>query len=77
VWLLAAREQEQAAALLEASLALAGPCERTVVRWVTEEQGWALAVLERAGLALARYGALCVGGDPGTLTPFIPSGPFA
>lgn len=77
VWLLVALEEEQAALLLQASLARAGECDRPIVRWVTEEQQWALEVLDRAGLAVSRYGALCVGGQPGPLRPFIPSGPFA
>jgi ribosomal protein S18 acetylase RimI-like enzyme len=77
VWLLAALEEAEAAALLVASLALAGRCVRPIVRWVTEDQHWAIEVLERAGLRISRYGALCVGGDPGPLRPFIPSGAFA
>ncbi len=77
VWLLAALEEAEAAVLLAASLALAGRCEGPIVRWVTEEQQWALEVLERSGLRISRYGALCVGGDPGPLRPFIPSGAFA
>lgn len=77
VWLLVARDEQEAAALLTSSLALAGECERTAARWVTEEQRWALEVFELAGLAVERYGALCVGGEPGPLRPFIPSGAFA
>lgn len=77
VWLLAAREEAEAEALLAAAITLAGRCERPFVRWVTEEQGWALAVLERVGLTISRYGGLFVGGEPGALSPFIPSGPFA
>lgn len=77
VWLLLAREEQQAQALLGASLGLAGECERSCVRWVTHDQHWALEVFEREGLAVAGYGALCVGGAPGPLRPFIPSGPFA
>ena len=77
VWLLVAREEQQAQALLSASLALAGECERSCVRWVTRDQRWALEVFEREGLTVVGYGALCVGGEPGPLRPFIPSGPFA
>ncbi len=77
VWLLAARDEDEAAALLLCSLALAGECERTSVRWVTEDQRWALDVFESAGMRTERYGALCFEGEPGPLSPFIPSGAFA
>lgn len=77
VWLLAARDEDEAAALLVSSLALAGECERTSVRWVTEDQRWALEVFESAGMRVERYGALCFDGEPGALSPFIPSGAFA
>lgn len=77
VWLLVAREESEASELLLGSLALVEACDRPVVRWISEDQRWALEVLERAGLAIERYGALCVAGEPGPLRPFIPSGPFA
>jgi len=77
VWLLVARTELEARALLLGAIATAGRCERPVVRWVTEDQGWAIEVFESAGLSIHSYGALCVGGAPGPLVPFIPSGSFA
>jgi GNAT superfamily N-acetyltransferase len=76
VWLLVARDDEAATQLLWATLALADT-ERPLVRWITGEQQWAIEVLVSAGLRLVPYGALCVRGRPGTMRPFLPSGPFA
>jgi ribosomal protein S18 acetylase RimI-like enzyme len=76
VWLLAARDDEAAKELLWAALAVADT-ERPVVRWITGEQQWAVEVLVQAGLRLVPYGALGVRGEPGTMRPFLPSGPFA
>lgn len=77
VWLLVAHDDAAATALLWQALELVGDCPRPVVRWLTGEQQWAIELLLAAGFGLAAYGALCVGGTPGTLRPFIPSGPFA
>jgi len=77
VWLLVARDEDAARALLWAALETAGDSERPVIRWITGDQGWAVDVAVRAGLALRAYGALCVRGRPGPLAPFIPSAPFA
>ena len=77
VWLLAARDEEAARALLWAALEHAGDSERPLIRWITGDQGWAIDVAVRAGLALRAYGAVCVRGEPGPLAPFIPSAPFA
>ena len=72
-----ARDDEAAAALLWGALELAGELERPCVRWITGEQEWAIRVVLEAGLRLSATGALCVRGSPGTLRPFVPSGPFA
>ena len=77
VWVLVARDDEAAAALLWGALELAGELERPCVRWITGEQEWAIRVVLEAGLRLSATGALCVRGSPGTLRPFVPSGPFA
>ena len=72
---LVARDDEAASALLWHGLAVAeGP---THIRWITGAQRWAVDVLVAARLELAAYGALCVRGTPGSLRPFLPSGPFA
>jgi GNAT superfamily N-acetyltransferase len=78
VWLLVARRDADATALLWAALERAGAAGgRPVVRWLTGAQQWAVQVLVRAGLRLTAYGGLCVRGNPGPLRPFVPSGPFA
>ena len=77
VWLLVAREEPIATALLWSALDLCVESERPLVRWITGDQGWAIDVVLRAGLALKTYGALAVRGRPGPLRPFLPSGPFA
>jgi ribosomal protein S18 acetylase RimI-like enzyme len=77
VWLLVARDEAAAAALLWSALAVVGETERPMVRWITGAQQWAIEIVLRAGLQLASYGALCVRGRPGPLRPFLPSPPFA
>jgi hypothetical protein len=77
VWLLVARDDDAGSSLLWSALALAGDSERSVIRWITGAQDWAIAVAVQAGLRLAATGALCVRGNPGPLRPFVPSGPFA
>jgi ribosomal protein S18 acetylase RimI-like enzyme len=77
VWMLAARDEQAAQTLLWHGLELAGESERSALRWITGEQGWAVEVLLQAGFGLTAYGALAVRGRPGPLRPYIPSGPFA
>lgn len=77
VWLLVAQDEATARALLWAALAEVGESERSLIRWLTADQQWAIQVLVDAGLRLSAHGALCVQGRPGPLAPFIPSGPFA
>lgn len=77
VWLLVARDEQAAVALLWSTLDLVGDTERIGVRWITSGQDWAIDVAVRAGLRLSANGALCVSGRPGPLHPFIPSGAFA
>jgi hypothetical protein len=77
VWLLVARDDEAATALLWSALELATDADRPFLRWITGDQEWAISVALAAGLRLSAMGALCVRGNPGRLRPFIPSGPFA
>jgi ribosomal protein S18 acetylase RimI-like enzyme len=77
VWVLAARREPAATALLWHALELTGETDRPPLRWVTGAQGWAIDTALRAGLRLETYGALAVRGRPGPLHPYIPSGPFA
>jgi ribosomal protein S18 acetylase RimI-like enzyme len=78
VWLLAARDPEAARALLWGALELVGDVEEDhrSVRWITGGQDWAIELLLGAGYALRPYGALCVRGRPGPLSPYLPSPPF-
>lgn len=74
-WLLVARDEASARALLWSALALSdGPVR---VRWMTGAQQWAIELATRAGLRPRAYGALCVRGTPGSLGPFLPSSWFA
>jgi predicted N-acetyltransferase YhbS len=77
VWVLVARDEPAAVALLWSALELGGDSDRAGVRWITGEQEWAIDVVVAAGLRLGAHGALCVSGQPGPLRPFIPSGAFA
>jgi GNAT superfamily N-acetyltransferase len=77
LWLLVARDEQAAVALLWSALEAVGDIDRIGVRWITSGQDWAIDVVVRAGLRLTANGALCVSGRPGRLHPFIPSGAFA
>ena len=76
VWLLAARDEAAAVALLWSGLARCDAIDGPVVRWVTAEQGWAIEVALRAGLRLEPFGAVCLRARPGPALPFLPSGAF-
>jgi GNAT superfamily N-acetyltransferase len=52
------------------------PDETVEVRWITGAQNWAIPVVLEAGLSLSPAGPICVKGDLGPLTPYLPSGPF-
>lgn len=71
--LLAATEPGVAAQLLWTSLANTPANGEVEVRWLTDSQQWALPVVLAAGLALSPSGPLCAKGEPGPLTPYIPS----
>jgi ribosomal protein S18 acetylase RimI-like enzyme len=73
--LLAATTPETAASLLWSCLAK-GDDSAVEVHWITSAQNWALPVVLRAGLSLSPAGPICVRGDLGPLTPYLPSGPF-
>ena len=77
LWVLVARDEQAAAALLWSALEMVADTDRVAVRWITSGQDWAIDVVVRAGLRLSATGALCVRGRPGRLHPFIPSGAFA
>jgi hypothetical protein len=72
-WLLAATDAKVATDLLWACLADAPAEEQVDVRWLTASQQWAMPVVLAAGLSLAPFGPLCIRGDLGPLTPYLPS----
>lgn len=74
-WLLAATDEATAAGLLRSCLARASG-RKVDVAWISADQNWAVPVVLEAGLALEPAGCVCVGGDVGPLTPYLPSGPF-
>jgi ribosomal protein S18 acetylase RimI-like enzyme len=74
-WLLVARDEDTATALLWA--ALERSAAHVGVRCITGDQAWAIDVVVRAGLRFAAHGALCTHGAPAALHPFLPSMPFA
>jgi GNAT superfamily N-acetyltransferase len=73
--LLAATAPEAAADLLWSCLAESGGSD-VEVQWITNAQNWALPVALGAGLSLSPAGPICVRGELGPLTPYLPSGPF-
>jgi GNAT superfamily N-acetyltransferase len=76
VRLLAARDEEAAAALLQACLASAGGRE-AVVEWITSAQPWAVEPCLAAGLELrSEGGAVFLGGDVGPFAPYLPNGAY-
>jgi hypothetical protein len=76
-WLLVARDEQAAQALLWCAIATSGETGRPSVRWITGDQQWAIRLVLEAGLRLVSDGALCVRGRPGPLTPYLPTGAFA
>jgi ribosomal protein S18 acetylase RimI-like enzyme len=76
VWLLVARDDDAATALLWSALERVDAGAAARVGWITGEQAWAVDVVLRAGLELSTNGALCVRGRAGTLRPYLPSAPF-
>ncbi len=73
--LLAATEAAVATRLLWACLA-EGKEEGMEVRWIGADQAWAIPVVLSAGLDLSPAGPVCVSGETGPLSPYIPSGVF-
>ena len=73
--LLAATAPETAIDLLWSCLAESGDAQ-VEVHWITGPQNWAVPVVLEAGLCLSPAGPICVRGELGPLTPYLPSGPF-
>jgi predicted N-acetyltransferase YhbS len=77
VWMLAARDEQAAQALLWRAIEYAAGSGQARVRWLTADQQWGIDVVLEAGLSIQADGAICARGNPGTLAPFIPTAPFA
>jgi ribosomal protein S18 acetylase RimI-like enzyme len=73
--LLAATTAETATDLLWSCLADSDG-DDVEVYWITDAQNWALPVVLGAGLSLSPAGPICLRGELGRLTPYLPSGPF-
>jgi GNAT superfamily N-acetyltransferase len=73
--LLAATTPEAARDLLWSCLAQSDG-DDVEVHWITDAQNWALPVALGVGLSLSPAGPICVRGELGPLTPYLPSGPF-
>ena len=73
--IVAATAPEVAADLLWACLAQSTGAG-VEVRWITGAQRWAVPVVLEAGLSLSPAGPICVKGELGPFTPYLPSGPF-
>jgi GNAT superfamily N-acetyltransferase len=76
VRVLAARDDETAAALLTACFAQAPRGATVQVDLLTHGQDWAIRTCLLAGLSLSPAGAVFTRGDVGPMRPYIPTGPF-
>jgi predicted N-acetyltransferase YhbS len=77
VWALAALDEQAAAALLWRGLSHVKDDAETEVGFITGAQKWAIDVLLAARLPFQSHGAIAVRGNPGPLTPYIPTPPVA
>jgi GNAT superfamily N-acetyltransferase len=74
--LLAALDPAAARELLRAHLRAAGRREATV-EWLTGHQQWAIRECLAAGMRIdPAGGAVCTGGELGTMSPYLPSGAY-
>jgi hypothetical protein len=72
--MLAALDEEAAAALLRTVLARASGAAE--VAWMTATQQWAIDVVVAAGLELKPGGAVCLRGDVGPFRSYLPGGAY-
>ena len=75
--LLAAADEDAAAALLRTALARMPAGIEVEISWMTGAQGWAIDVALAAGLELrVGAGAVALRGETGTFHPYLPSGAY-
>ena len=77
IWMLAACDEQAAAALLWHGLAELHDEPQVDIGWISGRQQWALDVCVAARLSFTTYGAIGTRGAVGPLHPYIPSPPFA
>jgi hypothetical protein len=77
VWALAALDEQAAMALLWRGLDHVKDDAETEISFITGAQQWAIEVLLAARLPFQSSGAIAVRGNPGPLTPYIPTPPVA
>jgi GNAT superfamily N-acetyltransferase len=77
VWALAALDEQAATALLWRALDHLKDDAETEISFITGKQQWAIEVLLAVRLPFQSYGALAVRGNPGPLTPYIPTPPVS
>ena len=76
VKLLAALDDDAAAALLRTVLARTPAGKKADVDWLGADQQWAVDVVVAARLELRPGGAVCVRGEVGAMRPYLPGGAF-
>jgi GNAT superfamily N-acetyltransferase len=76
VKLVAAADEEAAAALLRTVLARTPRDSEAEVEWLTPAQQWAIDVAHEAGLDVRPYGALFLRGETGPFRPYLPGGAY-
>ena len=74
VKLLAAADEEAAAALLRTVLARVPATKHAEVEWITSRQQWAVEVALETRLELRPQSAVFLRGEVGPLTPYLPAG---
>jgi GNAT superfamily N-acetyltransferase len=76
VKVLAAADDEAAAALLRTVLARMPADAEAEVEWLTASKQWAIDVVQAAGLDVRPYGALFLRGETGSFRPYLPGGAY-
>jgi hypothetical protein len=77
VWALAALDEQAAIALLWHGLDHVKDDDKCEIGFITGAQQWAIDVLLAVRLPFESRGAIAVRGNPGPLTPYIPTPPMA
>ena len=76
VKVVAAADDEAAAALLRTVLARMPSAAEAAIEWLTPAQQWAIEVAHDAGLDIRPYGGLFLRGETGPFRPYLPGGAY-